>query len=246
MSDRPFLDPHYSCSVPSMVGGGSRPKPGQISLAHNGVLFMDEMPEFPRQVLDALRQPLETGKISIARAALDVTYPAKFQLIGAMNPCKCGYFMDQQKQCKRVPLCAEEYQNKISGPILDRFDMFVDVPRVDIFSNKTSMIKRENSATIKERVVKARKIQLERYGETSNKINAQADNDDIKKYMNLNEQCLEVMKKAYELYSFSMRSYNKIIKVARTIADLDLSEEIQVKHISEALIFKKTEFMRRK
>lgn len=246
MSDRPFLDPHYSCSVPSMVGGGSRPKPGQISLAHNGVLFMDEMPEFPRQVLDALRQPLETGKISIARAALDVTYPAKFQLIGAMNPCKCGYFMDQKKQCKRVPLCAEEYQNKISGPILDRFDMFVDVPRVDIFSNKTSMIKRENSATIKERVVKARKIQLERYGETSNKINAQADNDDIKKYMNLNEQCLEVMKKAYELYSFSMRSYNKIIKVARTIADLDLSEEIQVNHISEALIFKKTEFMRRK
>ncbi len=155
MSERPFLDPHYSCSVPSMVGGGSKPKPGQISLAHNGVFFMDELPEFPRQVLDALRQPLETSKISIARAAQYVTYPAKFQLIGAMNPCKCGHYKDDDKQCKRVPLCAEEYQNKISDPILDRFDMFVDVPKVDIFSSKTSNIKPESSAIVKEKSCKS-------------------------------------------------------------------------------------------
>ncbi len=246
MSERPFLDPHYSCSVPSMVGGGSKPKPGQISLAHNGVLFMDELPEFPRQVLDALRQPLETGKISIARAAQDVTYPAKFQLIGAMNPCKCGHYKDDDKQCKRVPLCAEEYQNKISGPILDRFDMFVDVPKVDIFSSKTSNIKPESSAIVKERVAKARLIQTRRYENSDNKLNAYASNDDIKNCMQLSDACLEIMKKAYDMYNFSMRSYNKIIKVARTIADLDSSEEILTKHVSEALMFKRTEFMRRK
>lgn len=248
IAERPFLDPHYSCSVPSMVGGGSRPKPGQISLANNGVLFMDELPEFPRQVLDALRQPLETGRISIARAAQDVTYPAKFQLIGAMNPCKCGHYKDEEKQCKRVPLCAEEYQNKISGPIIDRFDMFVDVPKVDIFPNKISKsnIKPENSAVVKKRVEKARLIQAERYEKSENKVNAYATNDDIKNYMQLDDDCLEIMKKAYSMYDFSMRSYNKIIKVARTIADLDSSGKILPKHVAEALMFKKTEFMKRR
>ena len=246
IAERPFLDPHYSCSVPSMVGGGSRPKPGQISLANNGVLFMDELPEFPRQVLDALRQPLETGKISIARAAQDVTYPAKFQLIGAMNPCKCGHYKDEGKQCKRAPLCAEEYQNKISGPIIDRFDMFVDVPKVNIFSDKVLAKKPESSSVVKERVEKARLIQAERYKKSENKINAYAANDDIKNYMQLDDDCLEIMRKAYNMYDFSMRSYNKIIKVARTIADLNSSEKILSEHVAEALMFKKTEFMKRK
>lgn len=246
MTERPFLDPHYSCSVPSMVGGGSRPKPGQISLANNGVLFMDELPEFPRQVLDALRQPLETGKISIARAQQDVVYPARFQLIGAMNPCKCGHYGDEEKQCKRIPLCIEEYQNKISGPIIDRFDIFVDVPKVNIFSDKVSKNNSENSATVKERVVKARAIQADRYKETDNKINAYATNKDIENYMHLNDECMEIMKKAYDLYNFSMRSYNKIIKVARTIADLGASKDIQPKHLLEALMYRKTEFLKRR
>lgn len=244
ITKRPFLDPHHSCSVPSMVGGGSRPKPGQISLAHNGILFMDELPEFPRQVLDSLRQPLETGRISIARAFQDVTYPAEFQLIAAMNPCKCGYYSDQIKQCKRTPACAQEYQNKISGPILDRFDIFVDVPKVDIFSNKIIKNNNEPSEKIKVRVEKARKIQEERYKNANGKkINAFATNADIDEYMNLNEECKELLETADKVYNFSMRSYNKVIKVSRTIADLCGSENIESQHLAEALIFKKTEFM---
>jgi magnesium chelatase family protein len=242
---RPFLDPHHSCSMPAMVGGGSRPKPGQISLAHNGILFLDELPEFPRQVLDALRQPLETGKVSIARAVQNVTYPAEFQLIAAMNPCRCGYYGDISRQCKRNTICAQEYQNKISGPILDRFDLFVDIPNIDIFSEKMKFAENETSTTVKARVELAREIQKNRYKNSDNrrKTNNHAGSSDIEKYMSLDEKGENLLKLANQKYKFSLRSYNKIIKVARTIADLSGSKNIGEDHIAESLMFKKADFL---
>lgn len=243
---RPFFDPHHSCSMPAMVGGGSRPRPGQISLAHNGILFLDELPEFPRQVLDSLRQPLECGKISVARAFQHITYPAEFQLIAAMNPCRCGFYGDENKKCKRAPLCAQEYQNKISGPILDRFDIFVDVPRIDVFKEREKAIKNESSRDVKTRVEQARAMQQERYKNSFHnrrKINCTATSEDIEKYMFLNKNCEDLLKMANEKYNLTLRSFNKIIKVARTIADLFGTENIAENHIAEALMFKETEFL---
>lgn len=240
---RPFLDPHHSCSMPAMVGGGSKPKPGQVSLAHNGILFLDELPEFSRQVLDSLRQPLETGKVSIARATANITYPAEFQLIGAMNPCRCGNLGEVGLQCKKAPICAQEYQNKISGPLLDRFDLFVDVPKVDIFAEKRRS--GEDSEIVKKRVLKAREIQHERYKNTQNRrmLNATADNESIQKYVVLNTECENILKTVMTKYNLSLRSYNKILKVSRTIADLDGNEEITSKYIMESLMYKKTRYL---
>jgi magnesium chelatase family protein len=245
ISDRPFLDPHHSCSMPAMVGGGSRPKPGQISLAHSGVLFLDELPEFSKQVLDSLRQPLETGKISIARAYQDITYPARFQLIAAMNPCRCGHFLDTVKQCKKVPNCARDYQDKISGPILDRFDLFVDMPKVNIFHEKhtNTVAKNENSSNYRARVEKARNMQEIRYSDVKNKLNAYATNEEINKYMKLDCASEKLLEVANKMYNFSVRTYNKLIKVSRTIADLAGRENIEENHIAEALMFKQTEFL---
>ena len=241
---RPFMSPHHSCSMPAMVGGGSKPKPGQITLAHNGVLFLDELPEFTPQVLDSLRQPLETGKVSIARATQHITYPADFQLIGAMNPCRCGYYGDVRKQCKRAPICAQEYQNKISGPLLDRFDLFVDVAGIDIFAEKSNASKNEPSSVIKQRVEKARQIQYERYKNYDYKpINGRANSELIEKFMQLDDKCEQLLQVANQRFRFSIRSYNKIIKVARTIADLSNSENIKEEHIAEALMYKQTEFL---
>lgn len=240
---RPFLDPHHSCSMPAMVGGGAKPKPGQISLAHNGILFLDELPEFPRQVLDSLRQPLETGKVSIARATANITYPAEFQLIAAMNPCRCGNLGDKTRECKRTPECAREYQNKISGPLLDRFDLFVDVPRIDIFNEKNKKI--ESSELVKQRVLKARKIQEERYLSTENKqlINSHANNDCIMKFMALDNECEEILKDFMTKFNLSLRSYNKILKVARTIADLEENENITLDNLMESLMFKNSLYL---
>ena len=245
INKRPFLDPHHSCSMAAMVGGGTKPKPGQISLAHNGILFLDEIPEFSRQVLDALRQPLETGKVSIARATQNITYPAEFQLIGAMNPCRCGFFGDVNKQCKRVPYCAQEYQNKISGPIMDRFDIVVDIPRIDIFAEKQKINLNETSAEVKKRVNKARNIQLERYknSKTNNRmLNAYANNVEVEEFMKLSPTCENILKMANNMYNLSLRGYNKIIKLSRTIADLCGSKNIKEEHIQEALIFRETRF----
>ncbi|MDR1425446.1 MAG: YifB family Mg chelatase-like AAA ATPase [Rickettsiales bacterium] len=245
VSRRPFLDPHHSCSVPAMVGGGTRPKPGQISLAHNGILFLDELPEFPRQVLDSLRQPLETGKISIARALQDITYPAKFQLIAAMNPCRCGHFSDPVKQCKRAPICAREYQEKISGPILDRIDLFVDVPRIIMFSHKNEKTKErpKTSLEYKTRVDQARKIQADRFNSVEGKLNAQATTSEVRDFMQLDDVSDNLLNSANKKYGFSMRVYSKIIKVARTIADLEGRENIDKSNVAEALMFKQSEFL---
>lgn len=249
INKRPFLDPHHSCSMVAMVGGGSKPKPGQISLAHNGILFLDEIPEFSRQVLDSLRQPLETGKVSIARANQNITYPAQFQLIGAMNPCRCGHYGDAERQCKRIPNCAQEYQNKISGPIMDRFDIVVDIPKIDIFAEKQRSNYNETSSNIKKRVDKARQIQLERYKNSktnSRMLNSYANNEEISLFMKLDNNCENILRTATSIYNLSLRGYNKIIKLSRTIADLDGSENIKENHIQEALMFKETTFLKLK
>lgn len=240
---RPFLDPHHSCSMPAMVGGGSKPKPGQISLAHNGILFLDELPEFPRQVLDSLRQPLETGRVSIARATANITYPAEFQLVAAMNPCRCGNFGDKACGCKRKPICAQEYQNKISGPLLDRIDLFVNVPKIDIFAERKKTP--ECSTIVKERVLKARKIQENRYSGTKNKklINSYADSDSIKEFMNLKEDAEKILQQAMNKFNLSLRSYTKILKVSRTIADLENADNIEIRHIMEALMFRNASYL---
>lgn len=272
LTSRPFLDPHHSSSMVSLVGGGGKPKPGQISLAHNGVLFLDELAEFPRQLLDALRQPLETGSISIARASGDITYPALFQLIAAMNPCRCGYYGDGDRECRRAPRCAEEYQSKLSGPLLDRFDMFVDVPKVDIFNGVEGG---DSSEEIALRVSKARDMQKRRkeemdretkkeeeinkeeereekevkenrylfnYGR-NNYLNARATVDIMNRYMVLDGESKEMLKKANAIYNFSMRSYDRIRKLSRTIADLSNSENILPSHVAEALMFKESDFL---
>ncbi len=246
ITTRPFIDPHHSCSMPAMVGGGSRPKPGQISLAHKGVLFLDELPEFSRQVLDSLRQPLENGEVSIARANSSITFPADFQLIAAMNPCRCGHLMDDGKKCSRAPICAREYQAKISGPLLDRIDICIEVPRIDIFQEaKRDDIKNESRKDVKERVINARKIQAQRYKNTTNKslINANASNELLEKFAKLDSETEKVIQKAMNAYKLSMRAYTKILKVARTIADLENKENISKSHILEALRYRRTESM---
>jgi len=240
---RPFMDPHHSCSMPAMVGGGAKPRPGQISLAHKGILFLDELPEFPRQVLDSLRQPMENGEISIARAHSNIVFPADFQFIGAMNPCRCGNLMDSAKKCARAPLCAKEYQAKISGPLLDRIDVTVEVPRIDIFDEFKKNKKIETSAEVKQRVIKAREIQSLRYKNTENKalLNAKASNDLLKKFAQLDSETQTILQKAVNTYGLSMRSYTKVLKVARTIADMDNKENIEKKHVLEALRYRRAE-----
>ena len=241
--NRPFISPHHSCSMSAMVGGGSKPKPGQISLAHNGVLFLDELPEFSRQVLDSLREPLENKQVSIARVHSTVIFPSSFQLICAMNPCRCGYLMDDKKKCSRAPQCAKEYQSKISGPLLDRIDIYIDVPKIDFFEEKNrDNLKIESSEEIKQRVIKAREIQKYRYKNTSNKslVNALAENDVLKEYITLDSETENIFKKAIEIYSISMRGYFKILKVARTIADLNNDKNITKNDLLEALKYRKT------
>lgn len=246
VTHRPFVDPHHSCSMPAMVGGGTKPKPGQISLAHKGVLFLDELPEFSRQVLDSLRQPLENKEVSIARAHSSITLPADFQLISAMNPCRCGHLMDNEKKCARAPICAKEYQAKISGPLLDRIDICIEVPRIDVFEEtKRKDVKNETSAEIKERVIRARRIQAERYKNTANKslINANASNTQLEKFAKLDEETEKIIQKAVNTYGLSMRGYTKILKIARTIADLDNKENIEKNHVLEALRYRRAESM---
>jgi magnesium chelatase family protein len=238
ITHRSYCDPHHSLSMPAMVGGGTKPKPGQVSLAHCGVLFLDELPEFQRIVLDSLRQPMENGIVTIARAHSSVSFPASFQFVGAMNPCRCGHLMDNEKKCNRAPICAREYQAKISGPLLDRIDLLVDVPKIDIFDkNKKAG---ETSEEIKKRVVKARELQLKRYGNPKI-INANLTTALFNEHIKIDSECETIMQKAMTTYNMSLRSYSKILKVARTIADLEAKENIEKHHLLEALRYKRTE-----
>lgn len=236
---RPFRSPHHSCSMPAMVGGGNSKKvlPGEISLAHNGVLFLDELPEFPRAVIDSLRQPLEEWKINISRANYHVTYPAKFQLIVAMNPCRCGFLGDAKRQCNKTSRCGVDYQSKISGPFLDRVDIYLEVLTSsisEIISSKES----EDSATIAQRVQTARDLQVNRYSNYGIRTNAELHGDLLKEFAQPDAEASLILNNAAEKLSLSMRGYNRILKLSRSIADLMGEKNINRLHISEALSYR--------
>ncbi|MFT5795591.1 MAG: magnesium chelatase family protein [Ulvibacter sp.] len=230
ITNRPFRAPHHSCSMPAMVGGGMKTKPGEISLAHNGVLFLDELGEFPRQVLDSLRQPIEDNVITISRANSHITYPANFQLIAAMNPCRCGYLGNANKSCNRAPKCGQDYQAKISGPILDRMDIIINVPQINIFTKNIETTE-ESSKEIFKRVVFARETQYQRSG----KLNSQNSNSEIEKTFDFTGKNRDLIEKAVSKLDISMRGFVRILKVSRTIADLENSKKIEQHHLSEAI-----------
>jgi len=236
ITKRPFMDPHHTISEQALAGGGRIPKPGIISLAHRGVLFMDELPEFRRSTLEILRQPLEDKRIHIARTQGNFIYPADFMLVAAMNPCPCGYFPDRNK-CTCSESEVRRYLSKISGPILDRIDVTIEAPRVDIKQLSANM-KNESSAEIRERVLRARRRQLARYAGTKYHFNAELSVGDIKRFCPLGKQEQELMEQIFTRMNLSARAYHKIIKVARTIADLDGAEVITCAHLSEAACFR--------
>lgn len=238
MIKRPFRSVHHTASANGIIGGGTNPKPGEITLAHRGVLFLDEMVEFPRNVLEVLRQPLEDGEIVISRAKHSVKYPAKFILLGAMNPCPCGYLGDKEKQCTCSEFQINRYQSRLSGPLLDRIDLQVEVPRLtsDELINTTS--ESEPSEKIRERVIKARKIQAERYKNDGIFTNAELTSKLIKKYCQLDKSGTEMLKIAAVKYHLSGRRYDRILKLARTIADIDNSKDIKQTHVMQALQYR--------
>lgn len=233
---RPFRSPHHTATVPALVGGGKNSKPGEISLAHNGVLFLDELPEYPRQMLETLRQPLEDGLITIARAARTVQYPAKFMLVASMNPCPCGNY-GSDKECKCSYAQIKKYRDRLSNPLLDRIDLLIEVDNVS-YDELTSVRKAESSQTIKDRIENARGIQNERYKCDKVFCNAQMNQSLIEKYCKISESSKGLLKNAFNKLHISARGYNRILKVSRTIADLSNSENIADNHIFEALQYK--------
>ena len=235
--NRPFRNPHHSISDAALVGGGSNPTPGEISLAHNGVLFLDELPEFKRNVLELLRQPIENGKIRISRIQGNNVYPCRFMLVSAMNPCPCGYFTDPKKECHCTPYQIQRYLSKISGPLLDRIDIHLNVPRLN-YDELSQRRKGDTSEIIRKRVNKTKKIQQKRYGEDSILFNAYLESKDIEKYCALDKEGEELLKMAILELGISARAYDKILKVARTIADLEEKETIEASHVSEAISYR--------
>ena len=236
--ERPYRSPHHTISDVALVGGGQYPQPGEISLAHNGVLFLDELPEFKRSVLEVMRQPLEDREVTISRAKFTITYPSSFMLIASMNPSPSGDFINDNSKIQSSSLEAKKYLNKISGPLLDRIDLHIEVTPVP-FEKLSNEIPAEKSKSIKERVQKARNLQIERYKETPNiHYNAQMDVAQIKIYCKLNTDTKELLKKAMESLNLSARAYDRILKVARTIADLDNSTSIESRHIAEAIQYR--------
>lgn len=239
---RPFRDPHHSTSVAAMVGGGRGARPGEVSLAHLGVLFLDELPEFNRQVLESLRQPVEAGKAVIARANAHVTYPARMQLIAAMNPCRCGHLDDAAEACARAPKCALEYRSKISGPMLDRIDLYVDVPAVSA-ADLTLPVPRETTEIVAGRVAAARKIQRRRFNETDHPVplrtNADAEGEILERIAEPDAAGQALLQEAVGQLKLTARGYHRVLKVARTLADLDGSENVLRPHLAEALSYRR-------
>lgn len=236
---RPFRSVHHTASAIGIIGGGTNPQPGEITLAHRGVLFLDEFVEFPRNVLEVLRQPLEDGKIIIARAKMRLEFPSDFILLGAMNPCPCGYLGDNEKPCTCSEHQIKQYRSKLSGPLLDRIDIVIEVPRLNINELMAKdNTEAESSAQIRERVVKARDIQLERYKGLGIYTNSQLTPKLIKKYCKLDEASTSIIKDAVKKFNLSARAYDRLLKLARTIADLDASENIQVTHIAQAIQYR--------
>ena len=238
MTERPFRAPHHTISDVALVGGGTYPQPGEISLAHNGVLFLDELPEFKRTVLEVMRQPLEDRKITISRAKFSVEYPASLMLVASMNPCPCGYYNHPTKECVCAPGMVPKYLNKISGPLLDRIDIHLEVVPVP-FKKLSELQDTEDSVTIRERVIRARQIQSERYkGLDGIFCNAQMSSRQIRDYVKLDSTSNTLLKNAMERLGLSARAYDRILRVARTIADLESSAEVESHHISEAIQYR--------
>ena len=237
ISTRPFRSPHHTMSAPSMVGGGAHPSPGEISLSHNGVLFLDEFPEFPKVVCESLRQPLEDGKVTITRTSGRVTYPSSFMLVCAMNPCKCGYYGHPTHECKCRPSDIKKYLSKISGPLLDRIDIQVEMPPIS-YEEMAGERSAETSADVRKRVNAARKFAHERFlkaGKKNTYCNADMSPRQIHDLCNPDESAEKILKMAYETLDLSARGYDRVLAVARTIADLDASEKISARHVAEAI-----------
>ncbi len=235
---RPFREPHHTASMAAIIGGGRQAKPGEVSLAHNGVLFMDEFPEFPRAVLETLRQPIETGEVMIARANAHVKYPCKFMLVAAANPCKCGYLSDPERACARVPQCGEDYLGRISGPLMDRFDLRVDVPPV-AYTDLDLPPSGDTSAQVAARVAQARDIQLARFkGHPGMTVNADAEGDMLEAIASPDSEARALLTKVAERFHLSARGYHRVIRVARTIADLEGAETVRKPHVAEAVSFR--------
>ena len=235
---RPFRSPHHTISDAGLVGGGTYPQPGEISLAHNGVLFLDELPEFKRTVLEVMRQPMEDRIVTISRAKMTVDFPASFMLVAAMNPCPCGYYNHPDKECTCKPGMVQQYLNRISGPLMDRIDLHVEVVPV-AYKDLSDKQRGESSAAVRERVVKARKIQEERYAAYPTiHANAQMTSHLIQRYCDLDDSCRDMLKNAMNRLGLSARAYDRILKVSRTIADLDASDSIKPEHLAEAINYR--------
>ncbi len=234
---RPFRAPHHTASYVGMIGGGNNIKPGEVSLAHRGVLFMDELPEFPRQVLEALRQPLEDKKVTISRASGSLTFPSQFILLAAHNPCPCGFLGSPNKNCVCMPGQISRYKKKMSGPLLDRIDIHLDVPYVDV-EKLTGEELAENSKTVRERVERARKVQLKRFAKSGILTNSEMNNSHIKQFCQITTEALDLLKLAISQMNLSARGYHRVLKLSRTIADLAESENILTEHIAEALTYR--------
>jgi magnesium chelatase family protein len=234
---RPFRHPHHTVSTAGLIGGGSIPQPGEVSLAHHGVLFLDELPEFPRSALEVLRQPLEDGTVTIARAQTSLTFPARFQMIGAMNPCPCGFHTDPQRECTCTPAQIQRYLKQISGPLLDRIDIHIEVPRLtpdEVMQRQPG----EPSAAVRERVVAARERQHERFEATPFHHNAEMNTKALRQFCPLSAEVEALLRTAVEHFALSARAHDRIVKLARTIADLDGSDEIGVAHAAEAVQYR--------
>src|SRR5437660_628394 len=237
---RPFRSPHHTISDAGLIGGGAIPRPGEVSLANNGVLFLDELPEFPRSVLEVMRQPLEDSTVCIARAAMSLTFPARFMLAAAMNPCPCGYFGDRTRECHCTPAMIQRYVSKISGPLLDRIDIHIDVPAVNYKELRGPDGNAESSARIRDRVIHARQIQLDRFAAAAEKIyaNAQMSTRHIRTYCELDAESERMLERAMQQQGLSARAHDRILKVARTIADLEAASHIASKHIAAAIQYR--------
>jgi magnesium chelatase family protein len=238
---RPFRSPHHTVSSAALSGGGSIPRPGEISLAHNGVLFLDELPEFGPDTLDVLRQPLEDGKVTISRASGSLTFPSRFMLVCAMNPCKCGWYGHPSERCKCSEQSVRRYRSRVSGPLLDRIDIFVEVPALD-FDELKERAAGESSAEIKKRVDAARAIQNRRYAGSGVASNAYMEPRQLGEYCRLDDECRELMHNAFDALGLTARSYDRILRVSRTIADLDGAEKIAPQHIAEAVQYRTYNF----
>lgn len=237
VSRRPFRTPHHTATMPALIGGGANAKPGEVSLAHNGVLFLDEMPEYQRKTLETLRQPLEDGYVTVSRAKQTLEYPARFMLVASMNPCPCGNFGSKTQQCKCTASEIHKYVSKLSGPLIDRIDLQIEVDNIS-YEELRGDGEAESSAEIKKRVEKARAIQRDRYKGSNIFVNAYMTNAQVKKYCALDKTCETLLKNAFEKLSLSARASTRILKVARTIADLEGSENIRPQHITEAIQYR--------